>query len=67
MKCVEIETGVRCGSDKWGYVIHYYRDFETFEYQGCSGPCGTYASQDEAYCAAVKMLDREYGRGGWSQ
>lgn len=65
MVYVEIETGERADGDGYGYVIHYYKDDKTFEYEGCGSVSGRYADFDEAREAAMESLNDMYGKHGW--
>lgn len=65
MEHVEIETGVRPANGKWGYVVHYYKDTESFGYLGNSGPHGACESEEEARKEAAEWLDEMYGKRGW--
>jgi len=65
MVYVEIETGRRADGDGYGYVIHYYKDDKTFEYEGCDSVRGRYADDRDARDAAFDMLDEAYGKRGW--
>ena len=63
---VEIETGERLDGS-WGYVIHHYEVGRGYGivYLGEWGSGGGYASDEEARDGAWRILDGEFGEGGW--
>lgn len=55
----DIETGYFSSENDWGYII-WNNDYSVYD-KRTSG----YDSDDSAYQAACKVLDKAYGKNGW--